>query len=233
MKAIQLMAKVREITGKKVKKLRKEGILPVSVYGKDVKSVALSVPLAEFMKVYDQVGETGLIELRFGDKTEHVLVSNVQIHPMTRLALHAELHAVKLTEKIKANVPVELVGESPAVTNGVGLLLQPVKEVEVEALPTDLPEKIEVDVTGLTAVDQQVTVAELAVPKGVEMLTAGEEVVIKVASAVSEETAKEMAAEEAAKTAAAAETAPATEGAAPVAEGETKPEEAPKEEKKE
>lgn len=243
MQAIRLNAQIREITGKKVKKLRKEGILPVTVYGKDVKSAALSVPMKEFMEAYGQAGETGLVELKFDGKSEHTLIANVQVHPVTRQPLHAQFHAVKLTEKIKANVPVELVGESPAVANNIGVLLQTVKEIEVEALPTELPEKIEVDVAGLAEIDQQVTVGELKVPAKVTVLTAAEDVVVKVAPAISEETKKELEAEEATKAAAeaeaaAAEGAPVTTGeAAPTGETapaeEKKPEEAPKEEKKE
>lgn len=240
MQAITLEAKKREVTGKKVKKLRKEGLLPATVYGKDIKSVSLSVPVKEFLRVYDKVGETGLVELKFDGKSQPTLISSVQIHPVTRLPLHGEFHAVKLTERIKANVPVELVGESPAVQNNIGVLLQTVNEIEVEALPTDLPEKVEIDVAGLAEIDQQVTVGQLKIPSGVEVLTLAEEIVVKVAPAISEETKKEMEAEAATKAAAEAEGvsaaggegAPAPEGEAKPAEDETK-REAPKEEKKE
>lgn len=216
MKAISLEAVKREITGKKVRVLRKEGLVPVGVYGKDVKSLSLSVKAKEFEKVYSKVGETGLVDLKFEGKSLAVLVKNVQIHPLSRKILHAELHAVKLTEKIKAKVPVELVGESPAVQNNLGVLLQTLNEIEVEALPTDLPEKIEVDVSALAEIDQQVTVAELRAVKGVEILTNSGELVVKVAPAVSEETAKELAAEEAVKAA----EAPAQETGREVAERE-------------
>lgn len=233
MKSISLDAKVREITGKKVKKLRKEGFVPVTVYGNGIKSVSLSVPIKEFSVVYKQAGETGLVELKFNGKSEHTLISNVQIHPVNRSVVHAEFHAVKLTEKIKANVPVELVGESSAVQNKVGVLLQTLNEIEVEALPTELPDKIEVEVGELSEIDQQVTVADLKIPSGVIALTPGEEVVVKVAPAVSEETKKELEAEEAAKAAAAAETAATPEtgvltGEEPVVEAPAK-EEATKE----
>lgn len=231
MQAITLAAQVREVTGKKVKKLRQEGLLPASLYGKDIKSMALAVKMPEFMKVYAKAGETGLVELKHDSRSTHTLISNVQIHPVTRAPLHVEFHAVKLTEKIKASVPVELVGESPAVANNIGILLQTINEVEVEALPADLPEKITVDATKLAEIDQQVTVGELAVPKEVTVLIETTGIVVKVAPAVSEETKKEMEAEEAAKAAAAAEAAPAGEApAAPVEE--KKPEEAPKEEEK-
>ncbi|MBI4099397.1 50S ribosomal protein L25 [Candidatus Microgenomates bacterium] len=223
MQSLVLDAQAREITGKKVKKIRKEGLLPASLYGKDVKSATLSVKMVDFMKVYAKAGETGLVELKYGKETTPTLIANVQIHPVSRSPLHVEFHAVNLTEKIKANVPVELLGESPAVANNVGILLQTINEVEVEALPADLPEKLTVDATKLAEIDQQVTVAELAVPKGVTVLTEPSGVVVKVAAAVSEETKKELEAEEAAKAAAAAEAAapPAGgEGEAPVAPAE-------------
>lgn len=221
MKAVVLEATERTIIGKKVKKLRKEGLLPVGLYGKDVKSVALSVKLPEFMKVYSKAGMTGLVELKYGSSSVHTLISNVQFHAVNRQPLHAEFHAVKLTEKIKANVPLEIFGESPAVANNVGILMQTLNEVEVEALPTDLPEKIAVDVTKLAEVGQQVTVGELEKIPGVEVLATPEEVIVKVVSAVSEETKKELEAEEAAKTAAASEAAAGAPAAGEAASVET------------
>jgi len=228
MKSILLKADAREVTGKRVKKLRKNGLLPVGVYGKDVKSLSLAVDLKEFLKVYHQAGETGLVELDFASKKLPTLIADVQFHPLTRLPLHAQFHAVNLTEKIKANVPVELTGESPAVQNKIGLLLQALAEVEVEALPTDLPDKLSVEVSNLTEVDQQIAVGELKIPNGVELLTPKEEVIVKVVPAVSAQAKKE-AEEEAAKKAAAATAAAApTEGtpgtATPAAETPVKEE---------
>lgn len=219
MQKINLKAEKREITGKQVKKLRMEGKLPVGVFGKDVKSESLSVPMKEFMAIYAKVGATGLIELEYGGKSQHVLVTKLQIHPLSRQPLHAELHAVKLTDKIKANVPIELSGESPAVRDAIGVLLQTLNEVEVEALPTELPEAIVVDAEALSEVGQQIKVSDLKAPKGVVILTDGEETVISVGAAVSEETAKEIAADEAEKTAPST-TEGTTEGVAP-AEGES------------
>lgn len=223
MQKYNIKAEKRTIVGKQVKKLRKQGLLPVSVFGKDVKSEALSVPVKEFMTIFNKAGETGLVELGYEGKTQHVLISHVQIHPLSRLPLHAELHAVKLTDKIKANVPVHIEGEAPVVKDGIGVILQTLNEVEVEALPANLPESITVNVEALSEVGQQIKVADLKVSKEVEILTDREETVVNVGAAVSEDTAKEVAAEEAAKAAEAT-----TEGeAAPAAAGtpEAKPEE--------
>lgn len=228
MKAINLKAEKREVFGKKVKKLRKGGMIPATVYGKDIKSASIAVSEKEFLAVYRKAGETGLVELAYEGKSIPTLISNVQIHAVLRNPLHAEFHAVKLTDKIKANVPVVLTGESPAVANSVGVLLQTLNEIEVEALPTELPEKIEVDVTTLSEIGQQVTVADLKVASEVAVLTPSEEIVVKVAPAVSEETAKELAAEEAAKTAEAAAT---TEGEATAAAPEAETPESSEEKK--
>lgn len=223
MQPLTLNVKKREIVGKKVKKLRKEDILPGNIYGKDIKSENLSVLLKDFSPIYRKAGETGLIELKIDGKSHHTLISNVQINPVTRAPIHVEFHAVKLTEKIKTKVPVELIGESPAVQNGTGVLLHTLNEIEVEALPTNLPDKIEVDVSVLSNIDDQVTVEKLTLGKEIEILTSKDEIIVKVAPAVSEETKKELEAEAAAKAAAATEAAPAVDGeAAPAAQGETK-----------
>lgn len=213
MEASILVAKKRDLVGKKVKKLRREGFVPASIFGKDVKSTSVSVPQKEFLKIYSKVGATGLIELKYDGTSQHTLVANVQIHPVTRAPLHVEFHAVKLTERITADVPLELVGESPAVKNNTGLLLQTINEVQVEALPADLPEKITVDTSKLANVDEQIAVGELSVPKGVTIFTKSEEIVVKVVSAISEETKKEMEAEAAVAAAKAPE--PAAETPAP------------------
>lgn len=202
MKAITLAVEARDLLGKKVKGLRKKGMLPASLYGKDVKSLSLFVPLKDFQKVYAQVGETGLVEIKCGPQSFHTLVADVQTHPLSRQPLHVQFHAVKLTEKIKANVPLKLIGEPIVVQSGEGVLLQTLNEIEVEALPADLPEEITVDASGLQAVNDQVVVAQLKIPAKVEVLTSAEEIVVKVAPAISEEAkkeAEEAAAKEAAK----------------------------------
>lgn len=211
MKAIALNAEIRKVIGKKIAKLRKDGLLPVTVYGKDIKSESLTVPVKDFAIVYKQAGETGLVDLKYGKDSKHCLISDVQVHPLTRQILHVQFHAVKLTEKIKAKVPLELVGDSQAVINNTGLLLHTLNEVEVEALPADLPDKIDVDVSGLAEINQQITVGDLKV--SVEILTPKEELIVKVVPAVSEEAKKEeaeKAAAEAAKVAEAVSTTPTT-----------------------
>lgn len=225
MQRLKLSVVKRSVLGKKVKKLRKEGHLPANIYGKDVKSTAVQVAQKDFDSVYKEAGETGLIDLDFEDKLRPVLIHNVQIDHMSRLPLHADFYQVNLKEKVKTMVPILVKGEAKAVTDNVGLLLQPLTEIEVEALPEKLPESIDVDVSGLAAVDNQITVKELSLPQGVTVLTQADQVVVKIAELVTKE-----AQEQAAKEAAAAEAAKATTET-PEAEGAEKKEEPTAEEK--
>jgi len=238
----KLKVKKRTVLGKKVKKLGKEGLLPGNIYGKDVKSTAVEVPYKEFEKLFKEVGETGLIDVEVDGELRPVLIHNVQLDYVSHQPLHADFYQVNLKEKVKTMVPVIAIGEAKAVSEKLGLLLQQLGEIEVEALPEDLPENIEVNVESLSTVDEQITVGEIKAPKGVEILTDKEQVVVKIGELISKEAAEEAAKEAVAKAAAeatAATEAPAAgEGAKPAEEsplrqgsaGQAKPQETPKKE---
>ena len=224
MKTVQLKVETRKVLGKKVKKLRKEGVLPGNIYGKDVKSESVQVNYKEFEKVLKVAGETGLVELQVDGKVRPVLIHNIQFDPVTHETLHADFYQVNLKEKVKTMVPLSFVGEPAAVINKFGILLEQLSEVEVEALPTDLPENIEVNVENLANVDEQITIADIKAPAGVTLLTDAGQVVAKIGELVTKEAAEQAAAEAAAAEAAKAAEAPAegapAEGEAP-AEGAT------------
>jgi large subunit ribosomal protein L25 len=204
MKREALKAEKRTITGKKVKHLRKEGILPANMFGKGIKSTSLQLPLKEFENVYNVVHETGLVDLTFDGQSYPVLIQNIHIHPTTHTPLHADFFKVNLKEKVKATVPIIAIGEPKAVADKIGVLLQLLSEVEVEALPADLPENIEVNVEGLSDIDQSLSLEDLKVPIGVEILAEPSEMVFRIGELVSEE-AEELAAEEEAEAEAASE----------------------------
>ncbi len=230
MKKHSLSAQKRDLVGRKVKQLRKQGILPASLYGKKVKSASLSVKLDDFEKVYKEAGESGLVDLKVDSEVKPVLIHNVQKDPVKGFPLHVEFFQVDLKAKVQTRVPIELVGESAAVAQKQGVLLTILDEIEVEALPTDLPEKITVDVSGLAAVDQEIKVSDLNVSSGVAVLTDAGQTLVKVGALVTKQAEAEVAAEEAAKAAAAAEAA--TEAKAEVPAAQEKPAEpAAKEEK--
>lgn len=188
-----LTAEERTVTGRKVKALRRQGVIPANVFGKDVKSYAVSVPADKFRKVFEEARETGIVELSVGKKTNPVLISNVQKHPVTGETLHIDFRQVDLTKKITATVPVEIIGESPAEKSGLGTVVQQTLELEVEALPTDLPEKFEVDVTELTEVDAAIYVKDLKYDKHKVTVSAEEDQIIAKVDPPQEEKVEEPA----------------------------------------
>ena len=214
---INLNADKREILGRKVKALRKEGKIPANVFGKKIKSESLVVDKKEFIEVFKHAGETQIIDL--GGRP--VLVSNVQINPLTEEFLHIDFRQVDLNEEIKAKVPVVIEGESPAEKQNLGAVVAQIDEIEVEALPTDLPEKIVVDISNLAEVDQAIYVKDLKVGSSVRVLNDGELIVVKVEPPQKEEVVEAPVTETA-------------EGAETKSEGDNKAEttESPKEENK-
>src|SRR6267378_2393675 len=146
MKNPVLISEPRTVLGKKVKKLRREGLLPANVYGKGLSSTAIQVKMADFQAVFKEVGETGLIDLKVGADSKPVLIKNLQMEYPLHTPLHVDFFQVNLKEKVKTMVPVVLTGEPTAVTEKLGILLQTLAEVEIEALPAELPENIEVSV---------------------------------------------------------------------------------------
>ena len=185
----KLEVEKRKVTGRKVKLLRKQGILPANIYGREVKSASVQVALKPFMPIFKKAGETGLLELTVAgeEKTRPVLIHNVQLDPVTDAPLHVDFYQVDLKKKVTAVVPVELLGTSPAVTQKIGILIQPLSGVEVEALPTDLPEKLEIDISHLQEVGNAMTVADLKVGEEIKILTGATEVLAKIDPPAKEE----------------------------------------------
>ncbi len=217
MEQVPLTAEKRSVLGRKVKTLRREGVIPAHVFGHKVTTIHVQVKNSEFSKVFEKVGETGIVDLAVDGQKRPVLVRNVQLHPVTSQTLHVDFYQINLTEKVKVNVPIEVVGESPAVEKKIGLLLTPVTEVEIEALPADIPEKIELEISKLANVGDEIKIKDLTVDRSkIEILQDAELVVAQIGELVT----KEMEAVEAEIEAEQAETA-AEEGAE-----EVKPEEA-------
>ncbi len=183
-----LNAFVRDLKGEQPSLLRRSGKLPVVLYGKDVKPQALIVDRKEFAHIFSKVGFTTLVLLKLDSLDPiNVLVHDIQRHPVTDKLLHADFLRVKMTEKIKTELPLELVGLAPAVEELEGNLLTPRTQIEVECLPDALVPKIEVDVTTLKTFDDVIHVRDLSIPEGITVLTNLEEIVAQVTPPRSEE----------------------------------------------
>lgn len=187
---IKLEAIKRTVTGKKVSTLRKKALLPATVYGRGVPSVSVEVGYKDFLKTLKSAGETTIVNLGLDGVSRPVLVHQIQRHPLTDEVLHVDFLQVDLTQKIKAEVPVVLVGESPAEKSGIGTVVTQLDEIEVEALPSDLPKEFEVDVTGLDEVDKAIYVKDLvAVSDKVAVLADPDAIIVKVEPPQKEEVA--------------------------------------------
>jgi large subunit ribosomal protein L25 len=176
-----LAAEHREITGKKVARLRAAGRLPAVVYGHGVDSSSISVDAHEFEQLRRHSGPNALVDLSIdGNKASPVLVSAVQVHPVNRKPLHVDLFLVRMTEELTVDVPLVASGESPAVTLQGGTLLHPIESVRVRALPDHLPQSIEYTVESLTDFETTIHVRDLTIPSDVTLLTDGDEIIAKV-----------------------------------------------------
>lgn len=214
----QLSGAIRTITGKKVKQLRKQGLIPATIYGQEMKPMSVQFVDREIGPIWDHVGESGLVDLTVDGKKMPILFRNPQYHAVMGSLMHIDCFKVNLKEKITTTVPLEFVGESLSVKSG-NVLVEALSHVEVEALPTDLPEKIEVDLTKLETLESQITIADLVVDQKVTIKNDPTEVVVKteepraeeepvvestetvVAPAMNQKTEEEKAADEAAKAA--------------------------------
>ena len=226
MDKIILQADERAVLGKKVKLLRKDGVIPAHVYGKQVDTEHVAVKFKDFLPVFAEAGETGVIELKIGaDKTRPVMIRGMQYDAVRGELLHIDFYQVDLKQKVTVPVPVTVVGgeDIESIKMGEAVILQPISEIEVEALPTDLIDNIEVNISTLKNIDDAITIGQLTYDRSkLTVLTDSEEVVVKLAPAVTEEMKKlleEQAAEAAAAAATAAEGEEGVEGGEAGVEG--------------
>jgi large subunit ribosomal protein L25 len=177
----KLSAAAREVHGKAVKNLRRDGIVPAVVFGHGVESNAIQIDAHEFELLRRRTGRNTLLDLSLdGKKAVPVLVHDVQVHPITRHPLHVDLLVVKMTEELTVDVQVVLIGESTAVERMGGVLLQLRNTVQVKALPDHLPQSVELDITPLEDFDQVLHVSDISVPADVTLLTDAGEAVARV-----------------------------------------------------
>lgn len=183
----QLTVSPRELLGRKSRRLKAQGLVPANIYGKGLESVAIQVDLKNFVKVYDEAGETALVHLQLDGKGDRpALINQVFYHPITGEISHIDFRQVDLKVKITTHVPIELVGEAPSVKEKNAVIVQLLEELEVEVLPSDIPESINVDISTLVDLGDTITVAQLQIPSGVEVITDAETAVV-LAQEVKEE----------------------------------------------
>ena len=180
---LELAVAPREVLGKNVKVLRRQGITPANIYGHGVDSLAVQVPTHDLAHTIKVAGRNTMLQLHVeGEKKARpVFVHHVQRNPLNDNLLHVDFYQVSLKEKIRLEVPIVVVGEAPAVDMYHGMLLQNTSSVAIEGLPAEMPPYIEVDVSGLTEIDDAIHIKDLPVSAGLTFLVDPELVVVKVA----------------------------------------------------
>lgn len=191
---MELTVQKREIFGKKTKALKQQGFIPAELYGHGLANLHLMVPAKDFSKVFKEAGESTLIKLKIdsstGEDKFNVLIHDFQKNYLTDEFSHIDFYSVRMDEKIKTSVPLEFTGEAPAVKEMGGTLVKAMQEVEIEALPADLPHHISVDVSSIKEIGDSIFIKDLNFGKGVKILVELETVVATVAELAKEEEIK-------------------------------------------
>lgn len=183
----ELKAEPRDKLGKKAKAVRLAGFLPAVVYGEGVLSQPLAVLYNDFEKAWREAGESTLLKLDVAGTVHPVLIHDIAYDPLTDRPIHVDFYAVRMDKALRVMVPLEFAGESPAVKNEGGVLIKVAHELEVEAMPADLPHTLCIDISRLVSLGDRIFIKDIAQPKGVKILAPADEVVAIVEAPRSEE----------------------------------------------
>lgn len=191
MESVKLEAKIRQEVGKDLFGLRDSGDIPAVLYGHGIKNKNLKVRALNFEKIFDQVGESGLIDLVIdGGEAVKVLAYDVQRDLATNRISHVDFYQVKMKEKITAKIKIEFIGEPPAVKERGGVLIKNIDELEVKCLPQDLVREIKVDLSGLKEIDDILYVKDLKMPATMEIANSPDDPIVSVVAPRKEEEEK-------------------------------------------
>ncbi len=164
--------------------------MPAVIYGHGFESLPIQVPVKDFEKVYSEAGESSVVYLNLKDKSYPTIIQDVARDPMSDKFLHADFYKVRLDEKIKAKIPLNFIGESPAVKELAGILVKNVSEIEVEGFPQDLPHQLDVDISSLKELREHILIKDLSVSNNLEVKADPETIVVLVQEPISEEELK-------------------------------------------
>ena len=188
MDKVKLVAKAREIFGRKTKTGKKEGLIPAVVYGRKIKSQSIWIKSIDFIKLLRKSGESTMIELEIDEKDKrNVIIYEIQKDPIKNNFIHVDFFQVRMDEEIEKAVEVVYIGESPAVKELGGVLVKNLDEITVRCLPADLPSEIEVDITNLKTFEDHICIKDLKISPKVKIELEPETVVALVSPPRSEE----------------------------------------------
>ncbi len=190
MEKVELKAELRNITGRKVKAIRRSGFVPAVVYGRGLKPLIIQIPVKDFEKVYTEAGESTLVYLDVNGQSYPTIIHDVSKDHMNDKIQHADFYKVRLDEKIHAKIPLNFIGEAPAVKETGGILIKNISELEVEGLPQDLPHNIEVDISSLKEFNNHILIKDLPISDKIIIKAKPEDIVALIQEPISEEELK-------------------------------------------
>ncbi len=171
---------------KDLQALRGNGIMPAVFYGRKQASTSISLPLKDFIKVWKEAGESGVVTLNLEKNQYDALIHSVDINPVTDVPRHADFYVFEKGQKMEIDVPLEFIGVSPAVKELGGVLLKVLHELKVEAEPKNLPHEINIDISSLVDFEARIFAKNIILPEGVTLLEKPEEIIALVNEAVEE-----------------------------------------------
>lgn len=166
--ALLLEAQERTVVGKKVAALRRDGLVPAVVYEKGMASELVSIPYIPLVKMWNKAGKHHAISLKYGNKEHLTIIKDVTLDPLKGMITHVAFHAVNKNQTIETEVPVILEGLAPATVAGL-IVRTNADHIVVKGLPGNIPDSITIDVTGLTAPDDDVRASQLVLPKNITL----------------------------------------------------------------
>jgi len=178
---IRLETEERIVLGKKVKALRRTGVTPMNLYGARITSTAIQADTRELKKVLTQVGRSKPLQLSFLNGDQHtVFVRDINLHPVSGEILHVDLFRVEESSLVRVEVPIRLIGESLAVRNAGGLLVQNTLTVILEGKPLEVPEFLNVDISVLNTFEDSIRVSDLITSDGISVISNPASIVVTV-----------------------------------------------------
>ncbi|MBE0415706.1 MAG: 50S ribosomal protein L25 [Dehalococcoidia bacterium] len=180
MKQEELSASSRGILGKKVRSLRRKGLTPANLYGPNTESIPLQVETPLLERLIVRVGQNAMITLRVDGAPRMVMIRDIQRNPLTDGMLHVSFFQVEMTQKVRAEVPLLFLGEAPAVKSRRWILIQNLTTLQVEALPSELPRNIEVDLSKLEELNRAISVRDLPIGDTLKVLNDPDQVIAHV-----------------------------------------------------
>ncbi len=165
----EIIVSKRDVKKESPDALKKKGMIPAVFYGKKQQSTPISLMLSDFLKVWKKAGESSVVTLNMGKDKFDCLIYEVDLDPIKDIPRHADFYVFEEGQKLKIKVPIEFIGVAPAVKDLGGVLVKVMHDMEIEASPKDLPQKIEVDISSLANIDSQILIGSLTLPKGVSL----------------------------------------------------------------